>query len=214
MEDTMRHRGMRRLLMEKIRDKGIQDPEVLRAMNALPRHFFLDSAFQKRAYEDVPFSIGAGQTISQPYTVARQTELLRVAKRQKILEIGTGSGYQASVLALLGARVFTVERQRELYERTRQFLPRIGFPQIRCYYRDGSLGLPEFAPFDRIIATAGAPTLPEGLLDQLAPNGIFVIPVGKVQQRMLRFTKLADGTIQEEDFGGYRFVPLLGGKSG
>ena len=212
MEDTFQQRGQRRNLVEELRRKGIRDQRVLGAVERLPRHWFVEPLFKKRAYEDVPLSIPAGQTISQPFTVARQTELLGVEKRQRVLEIGTGSGYQAAVLALLGARVFTVERQRTLYERTRQFLPRIGFPQVRCYHRDGTEGLPEFAPYDRIVATAGAARVPPDLLDQLAPGGVLVIPVGERQQRMLRVTKLADGTLQQEDFGAYRFVPFLPGR--
>lgn len=211
MKDEYHHQKQRRNLLETIRRRGIRDEQVLRAMYAVPRHLFLDSTFEKHAYEDKPFSIAAGQTISQPYTVARQTELLRVEKRRHVLEIGTGSGYQACVLAQLGARVFTVERQRELYDRTRKFLPRIGFPQIRTYYRDGSLGLPELAPFDRILVTAGAPEVPQALLDQLRVGGILVIPVGKESQRMLRITKRKDG-FTTEDFGAFAFVPFLEGR--
>lgn len=199
--------------MKALRRKGIFDERVLAAMNRLPRHWFLEYPHSLRAYEDVPLTILAGQTISQPFTVARQSELLRVEKRQRVLEIGTGSGYQAAILAMLGARVFTVERQRELYEKTRRFLPTIGFPQIRCYHRDGTLGLPEFAPFDRILATAGAAAIPQSLVDQLAPNGILLIPVGRRQQRMIRLTKTPDGTLREEDFGAFRFVPFLPGKT-
>lgn len=211
MRDEYHHQTQRRRLLEQIRERGIRDDRVLRAMYAIPRHLFLDSTFEQHAYEDKPFSIGAGQTISQPYTVARQTELLQVEKRHHVLEIGTGSGYQACVLAQLGARVFTVERQRELYQRTKILLPRLGFPQIRTYYRDGSMGLPELAPFHRILVTAGATEVPPALPEQLKIGGILVIPVGESSQRMLRITRREDG-FTTEDFGAFAFVPFLGGR--
>jgi len=203
---------MRRQLMKSLRKKGIQDEAVLSAMEALPRHLFLEKAFEEWAYQDKPFPIGNEQTISQPYTVAYMTELLQVKKRQKVLEIGTGSGYQAALLALLGARVYTVERQQELYEQARRKLDQLGFGQIRTYWRDGYQGLPELAPFDRIIVTAGAPEVPEALLEQLAIGGIMVIPVGKKGQRMYRITRQSENQYDEEVLGHFRFVPFLEGK--
>lgn len=213
LKDSYRHKGLRRQLIQSLRDKGIRDERVLQAMNDLPRHYFLEKAFEEKAYEDIPFPIGNEQTISQPYTVAYMTELLRVEKRQKVLEVGTGSGYQAALLSMLGARVYTIERHQDLYKRTTELLENLGFGHIRTYWRDGYKGLPEFAPFDRIMVTAGAPEIPEPLLDQLAPNGILVIPVGKKQQKMHRLTKDIDGTIQKEVLGPFRFVPFVGGKS-
>ncbi len=213
LKDSYRHKGLRRQLIESLRDKGIRDERVLRAMSDLPRHFFLEKAFEEKAYDDIPFPIGNEQTISQPYTVAYMTELLGVEKRQKVLEIGTGSGYQAAILSMLGARVYTIERHQELYERTTKLLDSLGFGHIRTYWRDGYKGLPEFAPFDRIIVTAGAPEIPAALLDQLAIGGILVIPVGRNQQKMHRLTKKADGTFLDEALGPFRFVPFLSGKS-
>lgn len=211
MEDTYWHKGMRRKLIESLREKGIRGERVLDAMERLPRHFFLEKAFEEKAYEDKAFPIGKEQTISQPYTVAYQTELLEVDARHKVLEIGTGSGYQAAVLALLGARVFTVERQEELYLRTRELLAQLGLKTIRCFFRDGTLGLPEFAPFDRILVTAGAEEIPQSLLDQLAPEGYLVIPVGKDVQMMQRIRKDAEGHFHKEVFDTFRFVPFLKG---
>lgn len=211
MEDTYWHKGMRRKLIESLREKGIRDERVLDAMERLPRHFFLEKAFEEKAYEDKAFPIGKEQTISQPYTVAYQTELLEVDARHKVLEIGTGSGYQAAVLALLGARVFTVERQEELYLRTRELLVQLGLKTIRCFFRDGTLGLPEFGPFDRILVTAGAEKIPQSLLDQLAPEGYLVIPVGKDVQKMQRIRKDAEGHLHKEVFDTFRFVPFLKG---
>lgn len=202
---------MRRMLVDGLREKGIRDEAVLEAVLRVPRHWFLDKAFADLAYEDKAFPIDRDQTISQPYTVARMTELLQVRKRDKVLEIGTGSGYQAAILAALGARVFTVERQKALYEKTRQFLPQLGFPGIRCFFRDGFLGLPAYAPFDRIIVTAAAGSIPPALTDQLADGGILVIPVGEDVQDMLRITRMPDGTLKTERFGQYRFVPFMEG---
>lgn len=203
---------MRRQLIDSLRKKGIQDEAVLSAMEALPRHLFLEKAFEEWAYEDKAFPIGNDQTISQPYTVAYMTALLRVEKRQKVLEIGTGSGYQAALLALLGARVYTIERQQELYKRTQRKLEELGFGQIRTYWRDGYKGLPELAPFDRILVTAGAPRVPEALLEQLAIGGIMVIPVGVKGQRMYRITRHSETEYEEEVHGYFRFVPFLEGR--
>lgn len=211
MKDTYRHKGMRRRLIEELRRKGIADERVLQAMEHLPRHYFLDKAFEEHAYEDKPFPIGHEQTISQPYTVAFQTELLRVRKRDKVLEIGTGSGYQAAVLALMGARVFTVERYEALYRSAKELLEALGMKNARCFFRDGSKGLPEFAPFDRIIATAGATEVPEALKNQLAIGGILVIPVGAEVQDMRRIVRRSETEFVEEDTGSFRFVPFLGG---
>ena len=211
MQDTYRHQGMRRKLVDSLRAKGILDEQVLAAIGTLPRHFFLEAAFEDWAYEDKPFPIGCEQTISQPYTVAYQTELLRLKPRLKVLEVGTGSGYQAAILGLLKARVFTVERHKPLYEKARKLLADLPIGNVRCYHRDGYLGLAEFAPFDRILATAGAHEVPPALLQQLAIGGILVIPVGTDKQRMQRITKTADASFQYEDLGDFRFVPFLKG---
>lgn len=211
MQDTYRHKGMRRRLVEGLRKKGIKDERVLEAIGNLPRHYFLDKAFEEHAYQDKAFPIGKEQTISQPYTVAYMTELMEVEKRQKVLEVGTGSGYQACILASLGARVFTIERQKDLYEKARKFLPEIGFPQIRLFYRDGYKGLPEYAPFDRIIVTAGAPYIPDALRDQLSIGGVMVIPVGEEEQTMFRVRRITEQLFEEEPLGPFRFVPFVEG---
>ena len=209
--DSYRHKGLRRKLVDSLRKKGITDERVLAAMEAVPRHFFLDSTFADLAYEDKALPIDREQTISQPYTVAFQTQLLDVQKRDRVLEIGTGSGYQAAILGKLEARVFTVERQEQLYHQAKTLLAELGFSNVRCYFRDGTKGLREFAPYDKIIVTAGATEVPSTLLDQLKIGGKMVIPVGKRSQKMLRITKLADAEYREEDFGDFRFVPFIGG---
>lgn len=210
LEDSYRHKGQRRELVNIIRKKGIKDDAVLNAINTVPRHFFFDSAFHSHAYEDKAFPIGEGQTISQPYTVAFQTELLDIKPGDKVLEIGTGSGYQAAILYLLDAEVHTIEYQPKLYERTKRFLPRLGV-NINFYHGDGSKGLPHQAPFDKIIVTAGAPVVPNDLLKQLKINGNLVIPVGnRTTQKMLKLTKISDKQIIREEFQGFAFVPLLG----
>ncbi|TXB62796.1 protein-L-isoaspartate(D-aspartate) O-methyltransferase [Phaeodactylibacter luteus] len=211
MKDTYRHKGLRRQLIEELAQKGISDQAVLDAMQVLPRHFFLDKAFEEWAYQDKAFPIGNEQTISQPYTVAFQTSLLNVQKRQKVLEIGTGSGYQASILALLGARVYTVERQEALYLRAQQLIAQLKPGNIRCYWRDGYKGLPEFAPFDKILVTAGAPEVPTPLLQQLTMGGQLVIPVGKGAQSMLRITRVSADEYEQEELGQFQFVPFLKG---
>ncbi len=214
MVDNYRHKGMRKRLVNEIRSKGVRDQRILDAVNKIPRHLFLDSSFLEFAYEDKPFPIGSGQTISQTYTVAFQTELLEVKKGHKILEIGTGSGYQACVLAELGAKVFSIERQKKLYEKTKVFLPKIGYRQIKLFYGDGYKGVPAFAPYDGILITAAAPEIPEKLVSQLKTGGVIVLPLGGGDvQTMLRLTKKEDGTLQEEQFGAFRFVPLLKNKS-
>ena len=204
---------MRKKLVDEIRKKGILDENLLSAINAIPRHLFLDSGFLEYAYEDKPFPIGSGQTISQPYTVAFQTQLLEVKPGDKILEIGTGSGYQACVLAELGAKVFSIERQKKLFERTKQLLTLFPY-KINLSYGDGYKGLPEEAPFDGILITAAAPEIPDPLLQQLKIGGYLVIPVGKGDvQTMLRITKLMNGKLKKETFGKFRFVPLLKDKA-
>ena len=193
--------------------KGITDDKVLEAMNNIPRHYFLDSALDEIAYEDRAFPISEGQTISQPYTVAYQTQLLEVKANDKILEIGTGSIYQASVLAEMGAKVFTIERQKKLFEKTRQFIFKSKYPNLKFFYGDGFEGLPTYAPFDKVIITAAAPLIPPKLIDQLKMGGKMIIPLNEDEhQRMLRITKNADGSIMEEAFENFSFVPMLKGK--
>lgn len=214
-EDSYQHKGLRKKLMDVLREKGISDENVLRAMNDIPRHYFLDSAFDKIAYEDRAFPISEGQTISQPYTVAYQTQLLQVKPNDKILEIGTGSIYQASVLAEIGAKVFTIERQKKLFEKTKQFIFKSRYPNLKFFYGDGYEGLPTYAPFDKVIITAAAPFIPPKLIAQLKPGGKMIIPVDEGEhQRMLRLTKQADGTTSEEAFENFSFVPMLSGKNG
>lgn len=215
LEDTYQHKGLRRQLVQVLRDKGITDENVLAAINNIPRHFFLDSAFDKIAYEDRAFPIGEGQTISQPYTVAYQTQLLQVKPNEKVLEIGTGSVYQASVLAEMGARVFTIERQKKLYDQHRHFIFKNKYPNIRFFYGDGFEGLPGYAPFDKVIITAAAPVVPPKLLQQMKPGGIMVIPLseGDAGERMQRITLMPDGTTQTELFDLFSFVPMLQGKN-
>ena len=213
--DTWQHKGMRKNLVELLRHKGITDEKVLEAINNIPRHFFLDSAFDKIAYEDRAFPIDAGQTISQPYTVAYQTQLLEVKPYEKVLEIGTGSIYQASVLAEMGAKVFTIERQKKLYDQNKAFIFKHKYPNIKFFYGDGFEGLPTYAPFDKVIITAGAPFIPPKLIAQLRPGGKMVIPVDEDNhQRMLRLTKLPNGSYEEEAFDNFSFVPMLEGKNG
>lgn len=211
VEDTYRHKGLRRKLVKELREKGISDERVLQAIGALPRHYFLDKAFEEWAYKDAAFPIGNEQTISQPYTVAYQTVLLDVQKREKVLEIGTGSGYQAALLAMLGARVYTVERQELLYKRARTLLGKLQVGNVRCFYRDGAKGLPEHAPFDKIIVTAAAREVPQKLLEQLKINGVMVIPVGGEVQKMYRITRVSETEFQTEKLHRFRFVPFLEG---
>lgn len=213
-EDSYRHKGLRKKLIDSLREKGITDENVLTAMNNIPRHYFLDTALDNIAYEDRAFPIAEGQTISQPYTVAYQTQLLQVKPKEKILEIGTGSIYQASVLAEMGANVFTIERQKKLFEKSKQFIFRSRYPNIKFFYGDGFEGLPTYAPFDKIIITAAAPYIPPKLIGQLKIGGKMVLPLDEgSHQRMLRLTKLPDGGYSEEAFSNFSFVPMLGGKS-
>lgn len=212
-EDTYRHKGLRKKLRDVIRTKGITDEKILEAIHRIPRHFFLDSAFDDVAYEDRAFPIGEGQTISQPYTVAYQTWLLQLRPFEKVLEIGTGSAYQACVLAELGVQVYTIERQKKLFELNKSFAHLKKYPSIKFFYGDGYEGLPTYAPFDKVLITAAAPEIPSKLIDQLKPGGMMVLPlgVGEVQQ-MKRVTKLVNGAIKEEVFDNFSFVPMVEGK--
>lgn len=210
--DTYRHKGLRKKLAAKLYKKGIRDKNVLSAIEDIPRHFFLEKAFEDWAYQDKAFPIGNDQTISHPYTVAYQTELLNIKKREKVMEVGTGSGYQAAVLSYLGARVYTIERQEDLHFKSQKILKSMGFEGIRYYFRDGYKGLPEFAPFDKIIVTAGAKEIPEALQNQLAIGGFLVIPVGDDKdQQMLKITRISETTFQKDTLDTFRFVPFLKG---
>jgi len=212
-EDTYKHKGLRKQLVQALRDRGIKDERVLAAIEAIPRHFFLDPAFENRAYEDKAFPITAGQTISQPYIVARQTELLELKKFDKVLEIGTGSAYQACVLAEMGITLLTIERQRALYDYVGQFFFLKKYTNIKRFFGDGFEGLPSFALFDKVIITCGAPFIPPKLVTQLKPGGIMVIPVGEEgKQKMLRVIKDKDGNLTEEYIEDVSFVPMLQGK--
>jgi protein-L-isoaspartate(D-aspartate) O-methyltransferase len=212
-EDTYRHKGLRKKLVQGIQAKGITDERVLDAILEVPRHFFLDSAFDEVAYEDRAFPIGEGQTISQPYTVAYQSQLLEIKRFEKVLEIGTGSAYQAVVLAEMGVQVYTIERQKILFEANKKFELLKKYPTIKFFYGDGYEGLPTYAPFDKVIITAAAPDIPQKLIDQLKIGGMMVIPVGAGDvQQMKRITKLDNGVLKEEVFDRFSFVPMLGGK--
>ena len=213
MKDTYRHQGKRQQLVKTVKKKGITDEKVLAAIGKIPRHLFMDSSFEDHAYQDKAFPIAADQTISQPYTVAFQTELLEVKKGEKILEIGTGSGYQTAVLCELGAKVYSIERQRELYKKTKTFLSKIGYRPKHLSFGDGYKGLPEYAPFDKIIVTAGAPEVPKDLLGQLKVGGRLVIPVGTDVQTMTLFIRKSAKEFDKKEFGAFRFVPLLEDKN-
>jgi protein-L-isoaspartate(D-aspartate) O-methyltransferase len=206
--DTYRHKGLRRQLALQLKDKGITNFEVLKAIETVPRHLFLDNAFIERAYEDIAFPIGEGQTISRPHTVAFQTELLQLKKGDKVLEIGTGSGYQTAVLLEMGVKVYTIERQKALFDKTKVFLPSISY-EAKFFYGDGYKGLPAFAPFDKILITAGAPEIPKALLEQLNVGGVMVIPIGDAVQTMTLLRKTAVNKFEKEEFGAFKFVPLL-----
>ena len=213
-DDTYRHKGLRKQLIDIVRAQGIKDEVVLTAMNNIPRHFFMDSALDKIAYEDRAFPISDGRTISQPYTVAFQTELLQLKPNDKVLEIGTGSIYQATVLAELGAKVFTIERQKNLFDKTKNYFFKNKYPNLKFFYGDGFLGLPTYGPFDKVIITAGAPFIPPKLIAQMKTGGIMVIPVDDGEnQTMKRITKNEDGTYEEEVFHSFSFVPMLEGKN-
>ncbi|WP_418603418.1 protein-L-isoaspartate(D-aspartate) O-methyltransferase [Hwangdonia sp.] len=213
MKDTFRHKGLRQQLVKVIRNKGITNDAVLKAIGNIPRHLFMDSGFLDHAYQDKAFPIAADQTISQPYTVAFQTELLEVKKGNKVLEIGTGSGYQTAVLCEIGAKVFSIERQQELFKKTSKFLPKLGYRAKKLIFGDGYKGLPEEAPFDSIIVTAGAPFVPKPLLSQLKIGGRLVIPVGDDVQVMTLFVRKGQKEFEQHEFGEFRFVPLLEDKN-
>jgi protein-L-isoaspartate(D-aspartate) O-methyltransferase len=203
---------MRKRMVDALRRRGITDETVLAAIGAVPRHFFLDIAFEEHAYEDKAFPIGNEQTISQPFTVAYQTTLLQIHPGDRVLEIGTGSGYQAAILAALGAQVYTVERQEGLWARAKALLDAMRFHTVHCYWTDGTKGLPDFAPYDKILVTAGAEKVPEALKKQLlCPGGVLVIPVGQEVQRMCRITRHEPARYTEESFDQFRFVPFLEG---
>lgn len=211
--DSYREKGARKKLVELLRDRGIADERVLKAIGKVPRHYFFDETFWTQAYKDIAFPIGDGQTISQPYTVAYQTELLHIKPGDKVLEIGTGSGYQTCILLELGAKVYTIERQENLYKRTSQVLPHIGY-HAEFFFGDGSKGIAEHAPYDKIIVTAGAPLVPEIMLKQLKIGGILVIPVGdENSQKMITVLRVSENDYERISLDTFRFVPLLGEKA-
>jgi len=211
--DNYREQGARKQLVEELKKKGIEDENVQKAIGKVPRHYFFDETFWNQAYKDIAFPIGEGQTISQPYTVAYQTQLLHIQKGDKVLEIGTGSGYQTCILIELGAKVFTIERQEKLYKHTAEVLPKIGY-HARFFLGDGSRGIPKRAPYDKIIVTAGAPTVPDELLKQLNIGGILVIPVGDQEtQKMITVLKTGENDYEKIVLDTFRFVPLVGDKA-
>lgn len=209
MIDNFRHKGLRKQLVEELKQKGITDSTVLEAINKVPRHYFLDAVFTEQAYSNMAFQIGAGQTISHPHTVAFQTELLQLSKGDKVLEIGTGSGFQTAILCEMGAKVFSIERQKELYLRTKSLIDKLGYtPKLK--YGDGYKGWPSFEPFDKIIITCGAPYIPEDLISQLRPGGRMVIPLGEGKvQEMLLIEKQENGHLEQSSYGNFSFVPML-----
>jgi len=209
MQDSFKHKGLRNKLVLDLKTKGIKDDSVLEAVKSVPRHLFMDSGFLDHAYQDKAFPIASGQTISQPFTVAFQTELLNVKKDHKILEIGTGSGYQAAILCHMGAKVYTIERIKELFRKTSVFLPSINYRPKKMIYGDGYLGYSEEAPYDSIIVTAGASEIPEKLINQLKIGGKMVIPVGDEIQKMKLLTKLSETDFETKIFGDFQFVPML-----
>ncbi len=209
VEDNYKQRGLRNKLVKKLASKGIADERVLQAVSKVPRHVFFDDALLGHAYEDKAFPIGEGQTISQPYTVAFQTEKLEVKPGDKVLEIGTGSGYQAAILVQMGAKVYTIEFNRKLYEKTKEFLPTLGYKPF-FFFGDGSKGIPAKAPYDKILVTAGAPIIPNALVDQLAEDGILIIPVGDREKQKMVKIKKTKGKLVKEEFDYFAFVPLLG----
>lgn len=211
LKDTYKHKGLRKVLVKTLREKGIKDESVLDAIGKVPRHFFIQKYTAEKAYEDIALQIDAGQTISQPFTVAYQTELLHVKSGLTVLEIGTGSGYQAAVLAEMGAKVYTIERQEELYRKTSKFLAEMGYTSVKCVLGDGSVGLKAHAPYDRIIVTAGAPSVPQPLLKQLKKGGTLVIPVGDEQvQKMITVLKVSEKEYEQIELDAFKFVPLIG----
>jgi protein-L-isoaspartate(D-aspartate) O-methyltransferase len=209
LKDTFKHKGRRRQLIEELAQMGIQDQRILSAFDAIPRHYFLDLAFDEQAYTNMAFQIGAGQTISHPYTVAFQTELLQLEKSMRVLEIGTGSGFQTSILSKLGGRVYSIERHHELHAKAKEMLAFLGL-NASLFFGDGYKGNRVYAPYDRILVTCGAPDIPEVLLEQLKVGGLMVIPVGEgAEQKMLRIHKTSETTFTSEEFGTFKFVPML-----
>ena len=209
MEDSFRYKGMRKRLINELREKGIKDESILSAFDAVPRHYFLDTTFAEQAYSNMPFQIGSGQTISHPYTVAFQTQLLDLKKGEKVLEIGTGSGFQTAILAELGIKVFSIERHRELHLKAKLILQKLKY-SARLSFGDGFKGLPTFAPFDKVIITCGAPFVPQELVKQLKIGGIMIIPVGEgAKQLMYRITKISETETTQEELGVFSFVPML-----
>ncbi|WP_267739710.1 protein-L-isoaspartate(D-aspartate) O-methyltransferase [Myroides injenensis] len=213
MKDSAKHQGLRNQLVEVLKQKGIEDCSVLQAVRSVPRHLFLDSSFEDFAYQDKAFPIGAGQTISQPYTVAFQSQLLKVEKDDKILEIGTGSGYQTAVLVAMGARVYSIERQNELYRKTSNLLPKLGIRAKLLTFGDGYKGLPNYAPFDSIIVTAGAPYIPQALLGQVKVGGRIIIPLGEENQIMTELIRINETQFEKFEHGDFKFVPMLENKN-
>lgn len=213
MKDTSKHQGLRNRLANLLEEKGITDKRVIDAIKAIPRHLFLNSSFEAFAYEDKAFPIGADQTISQPYTVAFQSQLLEIKKDHEVLEIGTGSGYQTAVLCHLGAKVYSIERQNELFKKTSLLLPKLGIRPKKMSFGDGYKGLPEYAPFDSIIVTAGAPFIPKPLMAQLKIGGRLVIPLGEKHQIMTLLIRKNETQFEKHEFGEFRFVPLLEDKN-
>lgn len=213
MKDTFKHQGLRKQLLLLLKEKGIQNLSVLEAMNKVPRHLFLDSSFEAHAYQNKAFPIGADQTISHPFTVAFQTELMQLKTNDVVLEIGTGCGYQTAVLLEMGAKVYSIERQQELFKKTKLFLPKLGYRAKQLIFGDGYKGLPERAPFDSIIVTAGAPYVPKPLLAQLKVGGRLVIPIGNDPQIMHLYVRVSEKEFQKETFGEFRFVPMLEDKN-
>lgn len=213
MKDTSKHQGLRNQLIHVLKEKGITDNNVLNAIRKIPRHLFLDSSFENYAYQDKAFPISAGQTISQPYTVAFQSQLLEIEPGNKVLEIGTGSGYQTAVLYFMGAKVYSIERQNELFKNTALFLPKLGIRPKHLSFGDGYKGLPNYAPFDSIIVTAGAPIIPKPLMSQLKIGGRLVIPVGTENQIMTMLIRKSETQFEKHEYGGFRFVPLLENKN-
>lgn len=209
MKDTEKHKGLRNQLASVLHAKGITDQNVLQAIREIPRHLFIDSSFESHAYQDKAFPIAAEQTISQPYTVAFQSETLQIKKGDKVLEIGTGSGYQTAVLVTLKAKVYTIERQHELFKKTALFLPKLGYKPKKFIFGDGYNGLPEEAPFDKIIVTAGAPYVPKPLLAQLKIGGMLLIPVGEQKQIMTLFSRKSNKEFEKQELGDFAFVPML-----
>ena len=213
-QDTYRHKGQRQKLVNELQELGIQCPQVLSAINRMPRHYFFDPALESHAYENKAFQIGEGQTISHPYTVAFQTESLSLKKGDKVLEIGTGSGYQASILAEMGVKVFSIERNKILHHRSKQLLSELGYRRIKCFFGDGYQGLPSFAPFDKIIVTAAAPAIPSKLKEQMKTGGIMIIPVGdEKKQIMYKIIRESESNFEEIALEEFKFVPMLPGKN-